>query len=81
MISQSTNISCNLSAFWLLLKYKGGIGYANDENRNERRQNPGGEALNKIDVTNIGQQHVLIDLVQTEPLDLDAELILQEPSE
>ena len=40
-----------------------------------------GKCVNKIDVTNIGQQHDLIDLVQTEPLDLDAELILQEPTE
>ena len=39
------------------------------------------KCVNKIDVTNIGQQHDLIDLVQTEPLDLDAELILQEPTE
>ena len=32
-------------------------------------------------MTNIGQQHDLIDLVRTEPLDLDAEMILQEPAE
>ena len=40
-----------------------------------------GDCVNKIDVTNIGQQHDLIDLVRTEPLDLDAEMILQEPAE
>ena len=40
-----------------------------------------GDCVNKIDVTNIGQQHDLIDLVRTEPLDLDAELTLQEPIE
>ena len=33
-----------------------------------------GDCVNKIDVTNIGQQHDLIDLVRTEPLDLDTEL-------
>ena len=40
-----------------------------------------GDCVNKIDVTNIGQQHDLIDLARKEPLDLDAELILQEPAE
>ena len=40
-----------------------------------------GDCVNKIDVTNIGQQHDLIDLVRTEPLDLDAELTLHDPIE
>lgn len=40
-----------------------------------------GDCVNKIDVTNIGQQHDLIDLVRTEQLDLDAELTLQDPIE
>ena len=37
-----------------------------------------GDCVNKIGVTNIGQQHDLIDLVRTEPLDLDTELTLQD---
>ena len=40
-----------------------------------------GDCVSKIDVTNIGQQHDLIDLVRTEPLDLNPELLLQEPTE
>lgn len=40
-----------------------------------------GVCINKIDVTNIGQQHDLIDLVRAEPLDLDAELTLKDSIE
>ena len=40
-----------------------------------------GDCVSKIDVTNIGQQYDLIDLVRTEPLDLNPELLLQEPTE
>ena len=52
----------------------------------EHRQGSGYISLTKLATAdiydlNIGQQHDLIDLVRTEPLDLDAEMILQEPAE
>ena len=39
-----------------------------------------GECVNRIDVTNVGQQHDLTDLVKPDTLVLDGELTLQPPT-